>query len=1579
MNKQGRMGVKRRVALVLAFILLASTVSQFAFGAEGEQSGATYISESGDVSSPAAINVTGGDAVADLSPLEGVVFGATLEGFGQTVDLTQPGATFSGPLLGSFREPQLLTVTAEFTEGSTDRRIEIELANGMGLWLAPGMVYATSARNNWNFVSSNLVGGHLEDVIDDARFVQAPLFEQRRDIEGVDTLINSHQPRAGTLIYYINEDVTSVTIHLYVMTDTAFILKSSCATSNSRFHEDAIIFRAIENNAVIDSAVLEKYILTGDLSFRVARTNVAPRLITRGPGESWVSEFNVEAEAFGVTSGGIANVLIDEVTIVFPVPKMLTGAADLGVRISSHGLTNNQLTEHMFNYTINSTDDPYNHLVTVVFTQARLTSTSILELFGIIPNDAVPGIYISSPLAATGTITPISEGTHVTTGVRSLLGMHEIRVPYPRINRLYVRPMTGGNLFSGRPGVTPIAPLGGFLFQNEFLEPLYDQSVRITFPEETQALIGVRAFRLVAGEDGIANIRAVTSHGRILERSGPFARQGTMDQFPWVSINFYDVPYPAGLASDEFIVELYYEMAGDVPVSAGWRPVINHWIDPFGFTNMFYAGVIHNQIPGGTRIYAHATVGQWCRDTEDGFHPTNRMTSHNVMIASDVAAIIFYTMHFNMVNQASLGRNLDAGGAARNVSFNVNLSRHQHHIPNVSSAQGFYAYLRSPNGLINFDRSTIEVHWNGQIYREGCLVNPLIVEPFVDTTGSRVYRLQMDWLVLGHMNAAMAGLLPAATVRANIYALPYALPGTVAPRDLFFTNIIQDDIEVRTGGSAAAQSRRLDENFHIPNCNRAANGMLVGAPIANQESIRINANATLLTGTHVRVVPPSAALASDAGWISYNWTSGLATLNIEPYSNVQYRLTYHNNTSLSVGSFATLMAIPKAGEEMPGMAASSVLQREPFGFSLSLMTPLVVSSDFEVHYSVLYTTDENDASFADWASIADPADIRMVRIRSAAGSNIPAGDYGEFILDLAVPTIAEALEAGYIGAMNRYGTRIHALVLGTGILRHTPVAMRMWQTVAFHYGTRADATLIPDMMHVPAERIVDIPTAVPLSDGYTFLGWSRNDMYNPGDSFVMPTSNVTFTAMWQRNAPDEFDITYTFTGDVPPNVTTPAPQTNIPEGATGQSATPINPTSVPGELGGVEGNFTFNGWTTADVTVAGDGTFTMPDSNVYFTGSWTFIPATPSETTPSETTPSETTPSETTPSETTPSETTPSETTASETTTSETTPSETTTTETTSSQTTTTTTGTGTTPGTMTQPTTSQPTTPQPTTTSQSTEPPLIKIPSAMNVAVGEYISWTLIGIHNRTGTYVPDFTIVDTPGLGLNFVSGSLPAFYNGAGITFDVRYRVAGSSEWQTFATGVPASAPFTFTLPQPGNLHYTDIRFDFGTVPADFARGDEIVLTFIVDGNAPNNELINHFVVFHGNYSTPGQVPYVPVVRPPVTTTPTYTASTSAVVTHTAPPTVNDNHALVPHGNGYFEVDGEGLPLGQWTWDEAEISWIFDEVDPIAVGFMPQTGVDGNRTIFNIIKYSALFIGGLAVLWFVVHFRHKRAQEK
>ena len=107
----------------------------------------------------------------------------------------------------------------------------------------------------------------------------------------------------------------------------------------------------------------------------------------------------------------------------------------------------------------------------------------------------------------------------------------------------------------------------------------------------------------------------------------------------------------------------------------------------------------------------------------------------------------------------------------------------------------------------------------------------------------------------------------------------------------------------------------------------------------------------------------------------------------------------------------------------------------------------------------------------------------------------------------------------------------------------------------------------------------------------------RRDFYNYGsvkeDSLTV-ISNIVHVYMGKDDIP-LFNVSYQYSGTVPTNAPA-APGTNgYPAGSRVGVAAPVN----------IEG-YTFSGWTTGGATVS-DGSFTMPSSNVVFTGSFTAI------------------------------------------------------------------------------------------------------------------------------------------------------------------------------------------------------------------------------------------------------------------------------------------------------------------------------------------------------------------------------------
>ena len=63
------------------------------------------------------------------------------------------------------------------------------------------------------------------------------------------------------------------------------------------------------------------------------------------------------------------------------------------------------------------------------------------------------------------------------------------------------------------------------------------------------------------------------------------------------------------------------------------------------------------------------------------------------------------------------------------------------------------------------------------------------------------------------------------------------------------------------------------------------------------------------------------------------------------------------------------------------------------------------------------------------------------------------------------------------------------------------------------------------------------------------------------------------------------------------------------------------------------------------------------------------------------------------------------------------------------------------------------------------------------------------------------------------------------------------------------------------------------------------------------------------------------------------------------------------MIPDGDGWLELDEDGVPLGRWEWDPDLEMWVFDPFPPPLADF-PQTGA------LNL--YSYMFPLGAALIW-------------
>ena len=108
-------------------------------------------------------------------------------------------------------------------------------------------------------------------------------------------------------------------------------------------------------------------------------------------------------------------------------------------------------------------------------------------------------------------------------------------------------------------------------------------------------------------------------------------------------------------------------------------------------------------------------------------------------------------------------------------------------------------------------------------------------------------------------------------------------------------------------------------------------------------------------------------------------------------------------------------------------------------------------------------------------------------------------------------------------------------------------------------------------------------------------------------------------------------------------------------------------------------------------------------------------------------------------------------------------------------------------------------------------------------------VTYTLANIEYKQTQAGYDFRITDTPGDGLQFISGTIPAFTNGSGLTYTILYKTTPDGLNQVLARNIPADAPYFFE--NTTHRAWAQISLDFSSVPPGFAQGNQIEYTFLV----------------------------------------------------------------------------------------------------------------------------------------------------
>ena len=115
--------------------------------------------------------------------------------------------------------------------------------------------------------------------------------------------------------------------------------------------------------------------------------------------------------------------------------------------------------------------------------------------------------------------------------------------------------------------------------------------------------------------------------------------------------------------------------------------------------------------------------------------------------------------------------------------------------------------------------------------------------------------------------------------------------------------------------------------------------------------------------------------------------------------------------------------------------------------------------------------------------------------------------------------------------------------------------------------------------------LADIPTM----EGYTFSGWSSEEVIIDNGTFTMPDKEVVLKGSWTINF---HNVRYEYSGDIPSGVPV------VPSGQSYDYNSIVSLADIPTMEG-----YTFSGWSSEEVVID-NGTFTMPDKEVILVGNW---------------------------------------------------------------------------------------------------------------------------------------------------------------------------------------------------------------------------------------------------------------------------------------------------------------------------------------------------------------------------------------
>jgi len=1428
-------------------------------------------------------------------------FSVTITGGGSTVDFGA-GSIFTMNNHEAHNSSQTVRISDGFPAGSQAPVVVMYLEHGMELGVVvPGF---TGTGNNRTFNLANLPP-HLDGIVTGGRWIPSdPLVQDRTG--------HTFQANSGMLVYTLASGTLAVEVSPQIRPQRNFgatanpgITRTNPISVETFTNVDlnaanlstlsaAEVRERIEAASVHNVAKLETYFITGQLRTRMdpGSPTVAGLHRFYTPGTEWSTFQRLNL----VDGGGIGYVrpIIEEQIITLHVDSRLNIQ---GIRsVAGTPITDGVVVpvptgfEPMLqNVTIDRGSNPNFDIVTFTLVQPDLSAPHRIELYGTIPLDATPGpITPTHPgmQNALSITTPIPGGYPVGSHVG---GQGNITITASFVNRLRIQPLNTGPELNHSPIPTDGALdfLGGFRLDNEFADYVTNQAVRVFFENPA---IGVQALRIPvgfggAGDGGFANLYVRTSAGRTFT----YASAGVL-----VSNSFaqgangqrvVNLSFLNVLETDEFIEEIYWEILGDIP--QGWRYGTGQHTARSNSTNFYYLGqVLDRSIPALT---ARAIVGEIDPNTPHGIVENPSGTAPNdPMRIRDEATTTVPIDQRTIINRARFPYSVGAGNLTTVLQAGDGFSSR-----NVTFNAGNLIYVNQTMPL------AVRGHY---VYLRAPYGILEIARETIEVTWNNQTLTEGKGIIITEIIDSTGS---------TVFRL--ALPDVIM-------GIFTENFATGTGTIGHSYGG-ITVHFDV----RAL-------PSANTQSFPINQVAMIIP-MNPEVTPSLESGARQAtterGFTIDNrvapgmWVAGMfsQSVNIQEQAELQ--------------TWVTARSVDNAGNTL----ATTAGHEWETGFGWLNLVP---NGGIEKEFHYFNNTDEPVGQFHAFVPIPKAGEMMPIgEIEETLRPQVQQEAF-EFSLDLlyevaTIPGFTITYSTVYTFDLNSPSFVAWGAITDTS-------QIRMVRIISYR-------NIAPGEMDYFLFRL-GIPVSKNTVDFASF-----ENIYAP-----LTFSEVRNSAAQRRSLPIAmrmwnyvvFHYNYARTGD----------------GIFGTEAIQhLSTVSAPNPAPTREG-YTFVRWTTDTAnTIAYDfaTAVTVPVLNLYaewlanqsFNVTYTVLGEAPASFTPaipvveahregitgiavaSVLTTTETTRTRIVDGESV--------------------------------------TENGTwafngwvaqaglvvTNGTFTMPgddvvftgtwtfTPSGGGTPGGTPGNggddEDEEQELIKNPDRTIVRVGETIDWTLRGFQNPLNEAVVNFSIMDIPSRGLNFKSGTLPAFTNSAGVTFEVRYRVYGSDEFNVYATDIDASRPFNFSLPQSGDLYYTAIKFYFGNVPVGFGLGDEIVLTFIVGDDAPDNTLVNQFIITYNDREIPGYSPE----RPTVIVPPTGGGNGS-----TGDRTTTDRHIVIGE---------EGVPLGEWVWDEETEEWIFieDIETPLGLLQIPQTGL-GNNNLGWTMLWLSLF--GMAILFVI-----------